>query len=158
MVAMAKLVRILCKGDKMLNMAIRDNRVVLARADPHDLSQQWLKDYSTTGRVTDDYGQRAFALVNKATGQALVNKDIPRPADGLVPVQLAPYNGKERVDLSMLWTKGNYLDGEFCEVRVLRDYSKTLHGLFGYDTEGTVIGIYPSAPSTPNTVWKMTPI
>ncbi|RLN30840.1 uncharacterized protein C2845_PM05G18120 [Panicum miliaceum] len=125
---MARLVRILCKGDKMLNMAIRDDRVVLARADPHDLSQQWLKDYSNTGKVTDDCGQRAFALVNKATGQALVNKHIPRPADALVPVQLAPYNGKERVDLSMLWTKGSHLDGDFCELRVLRDCSKTLMG------------------------------
>jgi len=32
--------------------------------------QQWFMDYSRASHVADDNGQRAFALVNKATGQA----------------------------------------------------------------------------------------
>ena len=47
--------------------------------------QQWFMDYSRANHVADDNGQRAFALVNKATGQALVNKDKKR-ADGCVQV------------------------------------------------------------------------
>jgi hypothetical protein len=36
--------------------------------------------------VTDDEGQRAFALVNKATGLALVNKNLITPSDNVVHV------------------------------------------------------------------------
>ena len=47
--------------------------------------QQWFMDYSRASHVADDNGRRAFALVNKATGQPLVNKDKKR-ADGCVQV------------------------------------------------------------------------
>lgn len=36
--------------------------------------------------MTDDQGRKAFALVNKGTGQVMVNKNIPRQEDGLVQV------------------------------------------------------------------------
>ena len=47
--------------------------------------QQWFMDYSRASHVAGNNGQRAFALVNKATGQALVNKDKKR-ADGCIQV------------------------------------------------------------------------
>ena len=47
--------------------------------------QQWFMDYSRASLVADNNGQRAFALVNKATGQALENKDKKR-ADGCIQV------------------------------------------------------------------------
>ncbi|KAL6650882.1 hypothetical protein ACP70R_009807 [Stipagrostis hirtigluma subsp. patula] len=95
--------RIFCREDINLNVAIRGTTVVLARANPSDVLQHWVQDFSVSEVLTDDQGQRAFALVNQATGQA-VNKDEPRPGDQLIPVQLAPYNCEKRVDVSMLWT------------------------------------------------------
>lgn len=152
--------------------------------------QQWIQDFSCAGNVTDDEGQRAFALVNKATGQALVNKSIYQ-SDGIVhvrqlaatmgfsslygqskltvlikkmacpwlQVQLAPYFGDVRVDLSMLWTlSAKDLGGGFLEVRVLRDITQTLNALWGNVKEGTVLGIDPSSPGQSNAVWKFTPV
>lgn len=49
--------------------------------------QQWYMDYSKASRVTNNNGQRAFALVNKASGQALVNKDN-KLADGCIQVSI----------------------------------------------------------------------
>lgn len=48
--------------------------------------QHWVQDFSASGTVTDDDGQRAFALVNRATGQALVNKNIVSTSDKQVHV------------------------------------------------------------------------
>jgi hypothetical protein len=44
--------------------------------------QQWFKDYSRSSNLTDDNGRRTFALVNKATRQAIVNrKDTSMQSD-----------------------------------------------------------------------------
>ncbi|OEL36525.1 hypothetical protein BAE44_0002457 [Dichanthelium oligosanthes] len=119
----------------------------------------WVQDFSSAGTVTDDEGQRAFALVNKATGQALVNKNIISPSDNQVHVQLAPYTSDVRVDLSMLWTLGAAdLGGGFREVRVLRDITQTLNGLLGNVKDGTVVGVHPSRPAAANAVWKFAPV
>jgi hypothetical protein len=73
-------------------------------------------------------------------------------------VQLAPYTPGVRVDLSMLWTLGAAdLGGGFCEVRVLRDVTQTLNGLWGNVKDGTVVGVHPSRPAAPNAVWKFAP-
>jgi hypothetical protein len=53
---------------------------------PCKYTQHWVQDFA--GTVTDDDGQRAFALVNKATGQALVNKNIISPSDKQVHVRM----------------------------------------------------------------------
>lgn len=73
-------------------------------------------------------------------------------------MQLAPYNDDAGLEVSMLWTEGDDLGDGFCEVRTLRDASRTLNGLFGGVHDGTVVGIYPSAPSSANAIWKITPI
>ncbi|CAN6249022.1 unnamed protein product, partial [Urochloa humidicola] len=88
---MAAPLRIFCREDINLNVAVRGSgtTVVLARADPDDVLQHWVQDFSASGIVTDDEGQRAFALVNKATGQALVNKNIISPSDKQVHVYIA---------------------------------------------------------------------
>nr|CAB3451871.1 unnamed protein product [Digitaria exilis] len=85
-------VKILCKDGDNLYVSIHGSEVVLAREDPNDKTQQWFMDYSRARWVTDDNGQRAFTLVNKAREQVLVNKNKKR-GDGCVQVQLAPYTG-----------------------------------------------------------------
>lgn len=87
--AMAELpaMKILCRDGDNLYVSIRGSDVVLAHEDPNDKTQQWFVDYSRANHVTDNNGLRAFALVNKASGQALVNKDKKR-ADGCVQVYI----------------------------------------------------------------------
>ncbi|CAL4906732.1 unnamed protein product [Urochloa decumbens] len=151
-----ELVWIFCKGDTNLNVAIRDNKVILVRADPNDETQQWLKHDGTAGRVlSDDEDQMAFVLQNKATGHVMVNKDAPR-ADGNIEVQLGIY-GLGPVRVSMFWTEEikDHGDG-YRRIRALRDISMTLDGLFGNVKEGTVVGIYRSnEPVGVNGLWKM---
>ncbi|PAN38647.1 hypothetical protein PAHAL_7G186800 [Panicum hallii] len=152
-------IRIFCREDINLSVAVRGSTVVLARTNPADESQHWVQEFSGSGMVTDDEGQRAFALVNKATGLALVNKNLITPSDNVVHVQLAPYFGDVRVDLSMLWTLGAAdLGGGFREVRVLRDTTQTLNGLGGNVRDGTVVGIFPSHQQSPNAVWNLAPV
>ncbi|KAL6654108.1 hypothetical protein ACP70R_007573 [Stipagrostis hirtigluma subsp. patula] len=55
---MRQLVTIFCKEDVNLNAAVRGNKVVLAHANHADKSQQWFKNYSATGNVTDEQGQQ----------------------------------------------------------------------------------------------------
>lgn len=74
-------------------------------------------------------------------------------------VQLAPYISDVRVDVSMLWTLGaKDLGGNFREVKVLRDTTQTLNGLWGQVKDGTVVGVHPSREDAPNAVWKFAPI
>nr|CAB3484826.1 unnamed protein product [Digitaria exilis] len=116
---MAQPLRIFFREDINLNVAIRGTT-----------------DFSAAGNVTDDDGQRAFALV-----------------------QLAPYISDVRVDVSMLWTLGaKDLGGGFREVKVLRDTTQTLNGLWGQVRDGTVVGVHPSRPDAPNAVWKFAPV
>ncbi|CAD6266881.1 unnamed protein product [Miscanthus lutarioriparius] len=143
--------RIFCKGDRNLNMAVRGDDVILVPADPNDKSQHWFQDYDAVGKLTDDQGHRAFALVNRTTGQAMVNRD-----DDVV--RLAPYSPHVGVELSMLWSLGMNLSGGFAEVRTLKDLSRTINGLNGYVKDGTPIAMYDSEPFSPNAVWKFDPI
>ena len=69
--------------------------------------------------MTDAQGRRAFALVNVATGKALVH------ARG--KLQLAPYAGHDGVEISKLWSLGVKFDDGFCEVRDLCNMDSTIN-------------------------------
>lgn len=73
-------------------------------------------------------------------------------------VRLAPYSPDVGVELSMLWSLGMKLSGGFAEVRTLKDLSRTINGINGNVKEGTLIGMYNSAPSGPNAIWKFDPV
>lgn len=114
--------------------------------------QHWIQDFDKVGKVTDDQGRRAFSLVNRATGQALVSKGFN--------MELADYKGgHERVKLSMLWSLGVKLDGGFSEVRVLRNLARTLNALGGSPIkEETDVGIFNSEPHYAHALWEIVPI
>ncbi|CAN6270855.1 unnamed protein product [Urochloa humidicola] len=137
--------RIVCKQNTNLNMAVRGDKVILVNADSNDESQHWFQDYNAVGKVTDDTGRMAFALVNRTTGQAMVNKNNA--------VTLLPYSGHVAVPISMLWSQGEKLQDGFTEVRSLKNINQTLNGLYGNVKHGTVIGLYSSSPD-----WKIEPI
>ncbi|KAJ1261837.1 hypothetical protein BS78_09G061000 [Paspalum vaginatum] len=144
--------RIFCKGNTTLSMAVRGDKVVLVTADSNDKSQHWFQYYDAVGKLTDDTGRRAFALVNRTTGQAMVN------VGNDVKVKLLPYNGHVAVPVSMLWSQGVQLDGGFTEVRTLKDIYMTLNGFGGNVKQGTVIGVYDSEPHLPHAVWRIDPV
>ncbi|KAL6642352.1 hypothetical protein ACP70R_020533 [Stipagrostis hirtigluma subsp. patula] len=154
--------RIFCKASPSLNAAVRGDRVVLVRADPSDESQHWIQDHDSVGRVTDEQGRRAFALVNVATGQALMHDTWdPRAQERAWNMQLAkaPYRGHERVELSKLWSQGVQLDDDgFSEVRVIRNMAMTFNALGGYAEEGAEVGLFNSEPSYHHAIWKIVPI
>ncbi|CAN6227404.1 unnamed protein product [Urochloa humidicola] len=143
--------RIFCKAKTTMNMAVRGDEVVLVNANSYDGSQHWFQDYGAVGKVTDDTGRRAFVLVNRASGLAMVNvKNV---------VRLLPYWGHVAVPVSMLWSQGVQLDGGFTEVRTLKDVSLTLNaGITGFVTYGTVIELYHSEPDSRHAVWRIDPI
>uniref|UniRef100_A0A0D9XXJ8 Uncharacterized protein n=1 Tax=Leersia perrieri TaxID=77586 RepID=A0A0D9XXJ8_9ORYZ len=141
--------RIYCRADTNLNMAARGNRVLLVPANLNDESQQWIQDYDCVGRVTDDQGRRAFALVNVGTQQAV----FPSRHGEL---EMAPFG--DCVKITMLWSLGVQLADGYNEVRVLRDISVSLNGFGRYIREGTVVGIHGSEAHKDNAVWKFDPI
>ncbi|CAN6227405.1 unnamed protein product [Urochloa humidicola] len=142
--------RIFCKAKTTLNMGVRGDEVVLVNADSNDESQHWFQDYGAVGKVTDDTGRRAFVLVNRTTGQAMVNIENV--------VRLLPYSGHVAVPISMLWSQGVQLEGGFTEIRTLKDISLTLNGINGYVKQGTVIGLYNSEPHSLHAIWRIDPV
>nr|CAB3455635.1 unnamed protein product [Digitaria exilis] len=169
---MAKLVKILCKGGNNLYVSIRGDEFVLAHDDPKDKTQQWFMDYSRASNVTDDNGQTVFALVNKVTRQAMVNKEkqrddvflfdmdlIIKPYIFREQVQLASYVDDERVPISVLWTvlEEEHGDG-FHPIATLRDSSEVLGWLKGNVKEGPILGVQPFELGSDNQLWKFLPV
>lgn len=64
-------VKVYCRANPNYAMSVRDGKVVLAPANPRDDYQHWVKDMRWSTSVKDEEGYPAFALVNKATGQAI---------------------------------------------------------------------------------------
>ncbi|XP_058205464.1 ricin B-like lectin EULS3 [Rhododendron vialii] len=61
-------VRVFTKSETNYSLTIRDGKVILA---PSDRFQHWIKDEKYSTKVKDEEGFPSFALVNKATGQAM---------------------------------------------------------------------------------------
>ncbi|KQJ86426.1 ricin B-like lectin R40C1 isoform X2 [Brachypodium distachyon] len=140
-----KPMKIFCKMNMSLNAAVRGDKVMLVTADSSDKSQ----DYSATGNLTDDDGRRAFALVNRTTGQAMVN------INGEGPVQLAPYSGHVAVELNKLWSLGEERDDGFSNVRSLQNTFFTLNAMGGYPVKsGALLGTY-RPQEYDHTYWKI---
>ncbi|XP_012492653.1 ricin B-like lectin R40G3 isoform X1 [Gossypium raimondii] len=97
-------VKICCKADPKLNLSVRFDKVVLAKADPYDEHQHWFKDDKFGSNVKDEEGFPGFALVNKATGLALKHA-----CGAAQPVQLACFNSN---DLSLMWSESKVIDNE----------------------------------------------
>nr|GEU74520.1 hypothetical protein [Tanacetum cinerariifolium] len=88
-------VRVYTKAKVDYSLTIRDRKVILAPSNPSDPLQQWIKDEKFGKDIKDDQGFSSFALVNKATGQA-----IKHSIGVTYPVQLTDYN-PEKLDKSM---------------------------------------------------------
>ncbi|GLJ50230.1 hypothetical protein SUGI_1069220 [Cryptomeria japonica] len=93
-----QVVRVSCKADPAFSLAIRNGSAVLVHANANDEFQQWIKDETFSVKVKDERSYPSFALVNKATGQALKHA-----LGETQPVLLTEYR-PDTFDESILWT------------------------------------------------------
>uniref|UniRef100_A0A0D6R8S3 Uncharacterized protein n=1 Tax=Araucaria cunninghamii TaxID=56994 RepID=A0A0D6R8S3_ARACU len=92
------LVRVYCEANPDFFLAARGQLAVLALGNRNDPHQQWVKVDSWGLKVKDEVGYPSFALVNKATRQALKHGDKEWDQ-----VYLTEYN-HNKLDESVLWT------------------------------------------------------
>ncbi|TVU47222.1 hypothetical protein EJB05_06814, partial [Eragrostis curvula] len=152
----ARRFRILCQSGDGLSVTVRDGAVVLATADHQDERQCWVQSFQNTGHVTDEEGHRAFALVNRATGKALMHKG--HGDDELV--QLAGHS-PDSVDVALLWTQSDDLGEGFHGIRAVNDVGVVLDAAkgvpdYGGAHDGTPIIVFPWNDG-PNQKWKLLP-
>lgn len=148
--------RILCQSGQDLSLTVRDGAAVLARADYKDQRQCWVQSFRNTGRVTDDEGHLAFALVNWATGKALRHYS----GSGSELVGLVGHR-PDSVDVALLWTQSDDLGEGFHGLRSVSDVGVVLDAAnavpdAGGAHDGTPILAFPWNGG-PNQKWKMVP-
>lgn len=124
--------KVYSKADPNFHLTIRDGKVVLAAADPSDRFQDWFKDEKYSTRVKDEEGCPCFALVNKATGQAMKHS-----AGATYPVELIPYNA-DVLDSSILWTESKDLGDGYRAIRMVNNVHLNVDAFHGDEKSGGV--------------------
>ncbi|KAK1295527.1 hypothetical protein QJS10_CPA16g01339 [Acorus calamus] len=131
-VSQRQTVRVYTKAESNFSLSIRDGKVVLARADPNDPSQHWIKDEKYSTKVKDEEGFPSFALVNKATGLALKHS-----IGATHPVRLIPYN-PEYMDESVLWSESRDLGDSYRTIRMVNNIRLNFDAFHGDKNHGGV--------------------
>ncbi|XP_051139939.1 ricin B-like lectin R40G3 isoform X2 [Andrographis paniculata] len=147
--------RMYCKAGSNFSLAIRDGRVILTRHNPSDPHQHWYKDEKFSTRVKDEEGFPSFALVNKATGQAI--KHAAGPSH---PVQLIHHNS-DRMDESILWTESKDTGENYRAIRMVNNIKLNVDAWHGDKDhggvrEGTTISLWDWTKGD-NQRWKLVP-
>ncbi|KAJ6360095.1 hypothetical protein OIU77_004164 [Salix suchowensis] len=124
--------KVYSKARPEFHLTIRDGKVILARSSPSDEFENWFKDEKYSTRVKDSEGCPAFALVNKATGQAMKHS-----IGEALPVQLIPYN-QDVLDESILWTESKDLGDGFRAVRMVNNTHLNVDAFHGDKKSGGV--------------------
>ncbi|KAL3533359.1 hypothetical protein ACH5RR_006880, partial [Cinchona calisaya] len=125
-------VRVYTKAETNYSLTIRDGKVVLAPSNPSDPLQHWIKDEKYSTKVKDEEGFPSFALVNKATGEA-----IKHSVGATKPVQLIPYNPNV-LDESILWTESKDLGDTYRAVRMVNNIRLNVDAYNGDKNHGGV--------------------
>lgn len=151
-----QVVTIHCKANPEFHLAVRPQQgVVMVPANPYDSYQLWIQDAAMSTRVKDSTGSPAFALINKATGQALRHAHEDNEQ-----VLLAEYEMGFR-DETILWSQSEDMgDGYRC-IRMVNKITSNLDALQGDKKSG---GIKDGTPvilfkwkKQENQIWKLTP-
>ncbi|KAG9134881.1 hypothetical protein Leryth_001224 [Lithospermum erythrorhizon] len=125
-------VRVYCKAKTDYSLTIRDGHIILAPSSPSDPHQQWVKDEKYSTKVKDEEGFPCFALVNKATGQAMKHS-----VGATHPVQLTPYNA-DHLDESILWTESTDLGDSYRAIRMVNNIRLNVDAFNGDKQHGGV--------------------
>eukprot|EP01018_Ginkgo_biloba_P031268 Gb_02957 [translate_table: standard] len=150
-------VKIYCEANPDFYLAQRNGSVVMAPANESDPSQQWIMDTSWGVKVKDEAGFPAFALINKATGQALRHG----PAHN-EKVNLGPYHPDD-LNEAVLFTQSADVGKGYQCIRPVNNIHLNLeagveddkhgHGL----REGAEVSLYKWNKKE-NQKWKISPI
>ncbi|XP_020590025.1 ricin B-like lectin R40G3 [Phalaenopsis equestris] len=148
-------VRVFTKAEENYSLSIRDGKVILARQDPSDEYQHWIKDLRYSTKVKDEESFPAFVLINKATGEA-----IKHSFGATHPVQLVPYN-PNFLDESVLWTESRDLGDGFRCIRMVNNISLNFDAFNGDEQhggvhDGTIIVLWEWLKGK-NQRWKIVP-
>jgi len=148
-------VKVYCRANPNYAMTIRDGRVVLAPANPKDEYQHWIKDMRWSTSIKDEEGYPAFALVNKATGEA-----IKHSLGQSHPVRLVPYN-PDFLDESVLWTESRDVGNGFQCIRMVNNIYLNFDAFHGDKDhggvhDGTAIALWKWCEGD-NQRWKIVP-
>ncbi|KAG7033678.1 Ricin B-like lectin EULS3 [Cucurbita argyrosperma subsp. argyrosperma] len=125
-------VKVFTKANPNFSLAIRDGKVILVPSDPDDPAQHWFKDEKYSTRIKDEAGYPSFALVNKATGQAMKHS-----VGDTHPVQLIQYN-PDVVDESVLWTQSQDFGEGFRSIRMVNNIALNVDAFHGDKYSGGV--------------------
>ncbi|KAJ0262339.1 Ricin B-like lectin EULS3 [Hirschfeldia incana] len=125
-------VKVYSKAEPNYYLTIRDGQVILAPADPSDEAQHWYKDEKYSTRVKDAEGHPCFALVNKATGEA-----VKHSVGATQPVNLVRYD-PDTLDESVLWTQSKDLGGGYRTIRMVNNVGLNVDAFHGDSKSGGV--------------------
>ncbi|CAN8317211.1 unnamed protein product [Cochlearia groenlandica] len=125
-------VKVYSKAEPDYYLTIRDGKVILAPSDPSDEAQHWYKDEKYSTRVKDAEGNPCFALVNKATGEAMKHS-----VGASHPVHLIRYD-PDRLDESVLWTESKDLGDGYRTIRMINNISLHVDAFHGDSKSGGV--------------------
>ncbi|XP_031097433.1 ricin B-like lectin R40C1 [Ipomoea triloba] len=151
--------QVYCRADHKYALTIRDNNVILAPSDPSNPRQHWYKEHKFGTQVKDAIGLPSFALVNKATGEA-----IQHGVAGAQPVKVVKYEANDDgVDHSILWSEACIKDdnGEYKAIRMVNNIGMNMDA-YGATKErggvrdGTAIGLWEWNGGD-NQRWKIIP-
>uniref|UniRef100_A0A1J3F8C2 Ricin B-like lectin R40G3 n=1 Tax=Noccaea caerulescens TaxID=107243 RepID=A0A1J3F8C2_NOCCA len=125
-------VKVYSKADPNYYLTIRDGKVILAPSDPSDQAQHWYKDEKYSTKVKDADGFPCFALVNKATGEALKHS-----VGAGKPVHLVRYD-PDRLDESVLWTQSKDVGEGYRTIRMVNNVRLNVDAYHGDKKSGGV--------------------
>ncbi|XP_031126070.1 ricin B-like lectin R40G3 [Ipomoea triloba] len=148
-------VRVFCRAETNHSLSIRNGEVILARTDPSDPYQHWIKDEKFSTKVKDEEGLPCFSLVNKVTGEA-----IKHSIGATHPVRLIPYN-PDYLDESILWTESKETGDGYKAIRMVNNIRLNMDALHGDPDhggvhDGTTIVLWEWAKGH-NQQWKIVP-
>ncbi|KAH9288178.1 hypothetical protein KI387_032295, partial [Taxus chinensis] len=150
-------VGIYCKANPEYYLTAREyDDVVLAPRDESNPHQQWIMDAFWGIKVKDEAGFPAFALVNKATCQALRHG-----IEEHEKVHTCPYS-KEELNEAVLWTQSDDVGNGYKCIRPVDNTNLNLDANHGDQEsggiqEGTDLILFKWKKQE-NQKWKITPI
>ncbi|XP_057856750.2 ricin B-like lectin R40G2 [Cryptomeria japonica] len=150
-------VKIYCEANPDYYLAIFNGQVAMAPANESDLNQQWIMDTSWSVKAKDEAGFPAFALVNKATGQALRHGRAEKER-----VTLGPYHADD-LNEAVLFTQSADVGKGYQCIRPVNDISLNLDAKVDDDKhhgglhEGAEVALFKWNKKE-NQKWKITPI
>jgi hypothetical protein len=154
--APGEIVKIYCEANPEYYLTAKEDSVVLAPGDESNPYQQWIIDGTWGIRVKDSAGFPAFALINKATRQALRHGKEEKEK-----VHTCPYS-KDELNEVVLWTQSDDVGNGYKCIRPVDNTDLNLDANHGDPESGGIQDgtdlILFKWKKQDNQKWKILPI